>query len=514
MAQGYADEHHILITRDNQTRDITAFCADIELNDRLDALSVELSFRVFLSPQDKYTPKLNLFPGDKVRVVNHGNTVFSGVVVTAFLNGSVTCYDRGWYLNKSEIIFQANGIAADECIKQACSKAGVSAASIAAMATKITKTWNGEPPSQILSEVLDAVHAETGKRYRFRVGENGLVVSPLPTAAIKAYHRPASNVAAFDITWALGEISGEDSMDELANAVVISAEANGQVFRGASAKNAGSVAKYGFIQKIHTVTENPGTAKLGQMAKNLLDEADRIRQTREISEIWGCDEVTSGVVLNFNSPAFGLSGLHRVTDVRHHIGTAGHTMSLTVEALSQGRAAGGSDIVSVQGLPDLSSSSGGGGISAVMAALGYAGGGTSIGNAAGAAAFLSVAQSQLGIRESRGNHVKYAAHYGADGEPWCCFFVSWCAEKSGAPIPANGYVGAMTDHFRAKGLYRSSGSYRPKPGDLFVQSDRHIGIVWKVNQFSFETIEGNYSDSVATVTRSFSSATGFLLPWG
>lgn len=52
------------------------------LTDDLDTLAAELTFKTFISPWDKYTPKLALAPGDKVRVTNQGKTVFSGVIIT------------------------------------------------------------------------------------------------------------------------------------------------------------------------------------------------------------------------------------------------------------------------------------------------------------------------------------------------------------------------------------------------------------------------------------------------
>src|SRR5699024_4823348 len=115
----------------------------------------------------------------------------------------------------------------------------------------------------------------------------------------------------FDITWALGQVSGEDSIAELYNAVVIAAEDNGKVYRGAQASNAASIERYGFLQYVESVSENPGTAQLGQMVRTLLAQKDRVGRTRTISEIWGCDEVVSGTVLDFNSPAFGISGRNR-----------------------------------------------------------------------------------------------------------------------------------------------------------------------------------------------------------
>ena len=367
MSAEYVDEHKLILYRDGaQPRDITAFVSSLTLTDDLDQLAADLTFTVFTSVWDKYTPRLALAPGDKVRVVNHSATVFSGVIVTVTLDGGVTAYDRGWYLNKSEIVLQVTSLAADQVIRKACAKAGVGVGKVCSLPTIITQLWTGSTPADIIGEILDTCTAATGKEYRHRVDDSGLVVEELPTAPIQAMHKPASNLAAFNITWALGQVSGEDSIADTYNAVVIAAEDDGKAYIGAQASNAASIKRYGFMQHIETVTENPGTAVLGQMVKNLLQKADKVGRTRSVSEIWGCDEVTSGVVLSFNSPAFGISGRQRVTRVVHHYGGAGHTMELELSALEQPRAAAegktapadlkaaSADKVQVYGLPELS----------------------------------------------------------------------------------------------------------------------------------------------------------------
>lgn len=503
MAYDYVDAHRLIRYRNGQARDITAFAGDLQAVDELGTLSVELSFGVIVAPWDQYVEKNIVQPGDKLRVVNHDLTVFSGQVESVTLDGGVTAYDRGWYLNKSQIILQVTGMPGDEAIRQACAKAGVGVASICSLPTKITQVWLGDTPADILGEILETVAAETGKQYQYFVRDDGLVVQELPTAAIKAYHKPADNLAAFDITWALGQVSGEDSIAELRNAVLIAAEGDGKAYIGAQAKNAASVEQYGFLQYIQTVTSDPGTAQLKQMVQNLLSQLDRVGRTRTISEIWGCDEVRSGVVLNFNSPAFGISGKNRVKRVTHHYGGAGHTMELEIEALEEPRAAGTTDTVSVYGLPD-------------NIGTGGSSGGVTTGGDGSAAAFVSTAMSQVGYREGAGNNNKYGAWFGMNNVAWCVIFVCWCAAQSGAPIPTKfSYVGDMSSYFQSRGLYRSASSgYIPKAGDLMIQGDRHIGIVRSATRAAVQTVEGNYSDSVATVTRYYSEISGFCTPWG
>ena len=504
MAYGYVDAHRLIRYRGGQARDITAFAGDLQAVDELGTLSVELSFGVIVAPWDQYVEKNIVVPGDKLRVVNHDLTVFSGQVESVTLDGGVTAYDRGWYLNKSQIILQVTGMPGDEAIRQACAKAGVGVASICSLPTRITQVWLGDTPADILGEILETVAAETGKQYQYFVRDDGLVVQELPAAVLTAYHKPADNLPAFNITWALGQVSGEDSIAELRNAVLIAAEGDGKAYIGAQAKNAASVEQYGFLQYIQSVTSNPGTAQLKQMVQNLLSQLDRVGRTRTIGEIWGCDEVRSGVVLNFNSPAFGVTGKHRVTRVTHHYGGAGHTMELEIEALEEPRAAGTTDTVSVYGLPDN------------IGTGGSSGGVTTGGTSGGAAAFVSTAMSQVGYREGAGNNNKYGAWFGMNNVAWCVIFVCWCAAQSGAPIPTKySYVGDMSSYFQSRGLYRTVASgYIPKAGDLMIQGDRHIGIVRSATRSAVYTVEGNYSDSVATVTRYYSEISGFCTPWG
>ena len=140
----------------------------------------------------------------------------------------LTAYDRGWYLNKSEIVLQVNNLAADQVIRKACAKAGVTVGKVCSLPTKITQLWTGSTPADIISDVLNTCTSAAGKQYRHRVDDSGLQVEALPSSPIKAYHKPAANIAAFDITWALGQVSGEDSTQDTYNAVVIAAEDDGK----------------------------------------------------------------------------------------------------------------------------------------------------------------------------------------------------------------------------------------------------------------------------------------------
>lgn len=350
MGQSYVDSYRFILYRNGKSAlDITNLVSEPQARDELNALSVELTFKVFVNPLDKYVPQLGVAPGDKLLVQNNGNEVFRGIIISVGLDGSVTANDFGWYLNKSEIILQCSKVAAHTAIRQMCSKAGITVGTICSLPTIITQVWTGSTPSSILSDILKTCSAETGDEYVYRVEGGKLCISVLPTTAITAYHKPADNAKAFDITWALGEVSGSDSMDALANRIVLTKSGSGDsVTVLATAYNAASQSRYGVIQAVEEASDSCTTAQARQQVRNLLSAADRLTQERSVNDIWGADEVKSGVVLNFNSSAFGLSGNYRVTGVTHSYGAI-HKMSLTLQAVSTSRAADSNDTVTVTG---------------------------------------------------------------------------------------------------------------------------------------------------------------------
>lgn len=347
MGREYVDDHRFLLYKNGTGTDITEAVTGPELRDELSALSAELTFQAVRNNfKDKYMHWCGAEPGDKLRVVNHGTEVFSGEVLTVGLDGSVTANDPGWYLSKSEILLQCSKVTAGDAVRRMCAKAGIPAGTITLPPTRISEAWPGSTPESILSDILAICAAETGQTYRYRVESGNLNVGPLPTQSITAWHKPSDDQSAFDITLATGEVTGFDSMEDLCNSVLLT-ESGGDTARVLGrAYNAASIAKYGLVQKVESLTGDENTAQARQRVKNLLATGDRLTREREVSDIWGADEVRSGVLLQFESSAYGVTGLQRVTAVTHRYGHP-HRMSLTLKAYQQERAAGSDDIITV-----------------------------------------------------------------------------------------------------------------------------------------------------------------------
>jgi hypothetical protein len=102
------------------------------------------------------------------------------------------------------------------------------------------------------------------------------------------------------------------------------------------------------------------------------------------------------------------------------------------------------------------------------------------------------------------------------GAPWCAYFASWASRQAGEPLGANGEgLGSAAQIWswaQSTGRAVPNGpGVVPKPGDLIVFGDEHVGIVRGVlPNGNIQTIEGNYENKVALNERPPGEATGYV----
>lgn len=137
---------------------------------------------------------------------------------------------------------------------------------------------------------------------------------------------------------------------------------------------------------------------------------------------------------------------------------------------------------------------------------------------------VAVAETQLGQTEQPpgSNESPAIAQYrsatagAAPGAPWCAYFASWAAQQAGEPLGPGGQgLGSVSEIWswaQSSGRAIPNGpGVVPKPGDLIVFGDSHVGIVKEVlPSGQIATIEGNYENKVAANVRSPSEATGYV----
>jgi hypothetical protein len=140
------------------------------------------------------------------------------------------------------------------------------------------------------------------------------------------------------------------------------------------------------------------------------------------------------------------------------------------------------------------------------------------------ARIVAIAEAQLGQTEQPpgSNESPAIAEYrsateGAiPGAPWCAYFASWVARQAGEPLGSQGQgLGAVSEIWswaQSTGRAIPNGpGVVPKPGDLIVFGDEHVGIVRGVlPNGQIQTIEGNYENKVAANVRTPTEATGYV----
>ena len=119
---------------------------------------------------------------------------------------------------------------------------------------------------------------------------------------------------------------------------------------------------------------------------------------------------------------------------------------------------------------------------------------------------MAVAETQLGQTEQPpgSNESPAIAQYrsatagAVAGAPWCAYFASWVAQQAGEPLGPQGQgLGSVSEIWSwAQGSGRAipnGPGVVPRPGDLILFGDSHVGIVKEVlPNGQIATIEGNY----------------------
>ena len=146
---------------------------------------------------------------------------------------------------------------------------------------------------------------------------------------------------------------------------------------------------------------------------------------------------------------------------------------------------------------------------------------------------LELAQSQLGYTEESGNKTKYARYFDTDawqwfntkkqGAEWCAIFICWLFCQVMGPDPARVFLGCpapknncaagvkyLNQYMTAKGykVDKKSGA----PGDvIFLNSNKHVGIIEKIEDGKYITIEGNKSNKVARGSYKIGASTVYAI---
>ncbi|MEC1757372.1 XkdQ/YqbQ family protein [Schinkia azotoformans] len=322
-----------LLKNSGQKHNITGLIGNLVWKDSIDTLGMELSFDKAHS-DEKYMAVHDVVElGDKLVLMNNNVEVFRGIITDESIDGrfgrSYIAFDYAFYLNKSKTIIQFNKLKGSDSIKKLCEKFSVPIGNITQINTLINKIYKDKTVAEIIKDILDQATKEKGIKYRLEMRAGKLHIEKYTDLVITAKFQPAYNLASFDVTKAIGNVSSSRSIQDMKNSIIITSSDEKSTRVYASTQDKASISKYGLIQDVQSA-DDKNIAQATNIAKNQLKLLNKITEDTSI-ELLGNDNVRAGRILVINEPITGLSGQYLVKECEHNYKNHIHTMKLNVE---------------------------------------------------------------------------------------------------------------------------------------------------------------------------------------
>lgn len=311
----------ICIQEGNQI-DISAFCGNVTRADNIDSLGVELNFDYLNNHvYDGYTTFTALRTGNTIILYDDNKQLFQGQIITLSRNSvsqySVKCFDNAFYLNKNEAIIQFTDLDVKSCIEKLCQQEYIPCKIDCEINTKVTKIYNGDTIANIIDDLLKQATDDTGLKYRREYNYGSLYVNEMNNLKMIWQSKPL-----------VSELSYDESIDNLANRVVVvsSSEKNTTVY--AEAKNEESIKLYGQYTHYEKVDDKK-KYKAQEIANTKLKELSKTFEKATLT-LLGDNYIRSGRIIKFEQPEIGLYGEYLVQHCTHNYSGSLHTMECEV----------------------------------------------------------------------------------------------------------------------------------------------------------------------------------------
>lgn len=141
-----------------------------------------LTAEIVATPYDETIPAVDAAPGTPVTFSMDNTVLFSGFVVkrtrsTGSNTLSVTAYDRGFYLNRNEIVRQYKNTTPEAIAADLCGEFGISVGELASTGYTMSRNFIGVTVYKAIMTAYTLASGQTGKKYQARFdGEKFTVV--------------------------------------------------------------------------------------------------------------------------------------------------------------------------------------------------------------------------------------------------------------------------------------------------------------------------------------------------
>lgn len=312
----------VIAIQEGKQIDISAFCGNVTRTDNIDSLGVELDFDyVNNNVYDSYTWFTVLRTGNTILLYDADELIFQGQIITLSRNSvssySVKCFDNAFYLNKNQTRIQFTNLDVKSCIEKLCQQEYLPCKVDCDIPTKVTKIYNGESIANVVDDLLKQATDDTGLKYRREYNYGSLYVNAMNNLKMIWKSKPL-----------VSDFSYDESIDNLANRVVVisSSEKNTTVY--AEAKNEASIKMYGQ----YTYYEKVDDKKKGEAKKIADTKLKELSKTFEKATVTllGDNYIRSGRIIKFEQPEIGLYGEYLVEHCTHNYSGSLHTMDCEV----------------------------------------------------------------------------------------------------------------------------------------------------------------------------------------
>ena len=321
-----------------ETREITAYTNNYQRSDGIDTLGQEFTFDLVDNPFDFNMMNQRLAIGGKIEFSNQVSNnnksatmtlneepkeeiVFQGIIVEEKQSGTnkytYTCFDYCFYLNKSEIEIQFNGVSGLDAIKAVCSENNVPLGNVADIKTKIKKIYQGQPVSDVIKDIIKQATEETGYKYRLEYREGKVHVEDYKELVLDKV-----------ITQPINNYSRDLSMEDMRNSVLVISSKEKSKSVKSTIQDDESIKKYGLIKKIVKVDDKK-SAQTAQIAKKTIQESNKIKENLNLT-LLGDDAVRSGRIIIIDDYTVDIHDKFLVTNCKHNYGV-NHTMTLDLK---------------------------------------------------------------------------------------------------------------------------------------------------------------------------------------
>ena len=326
-------EYQMIIIKQQKYYDISDIAGGIRWSDNIESLGMEFCFSAGVS-DEIYFSKFVIDVGDMV-LFRRECEIFRGIIVSKTISSateqSFKAYDFCWYMNKSKLIKQFNGINAGEAIKQLCSELHIKVGEMPAMKSNINHIYYDKTVSDVIDDILQQETAETAKIYIKEMREDSFYIFEKGSLFIKPIYKPAINIAAFPVVNEIGSFHREWSIEDMKNAIKIVSASEKSVRILGEANDKQNIQKYGLLQEIETVDEKDFN-KAQNIAQNKLKQYNKVGETFSV-DVLGDDTVRAGRMITIYNEKIGVTGDFFIKNCSHTVSGGVHTMSMELEAV-------------------------------------------------------------------------------------------------------------------------------------------------------------------------------------